>query len=296
MGLKALLPLIAIVTGALLPQLAYFSDAIRPLLMALLFTTFINLNLHQVWQNLRPQALWIAIANIGIALAWYALWTPLDVSLGRLYFMTAIAPTAAAAPAVIHLLGRNIEYVTVSVILTNSLVALSLPLLTTWLFEGDRSADPLPMLQSVALLLTIPLLLAQLWKRLPQSWRSPINERGLSLYIWVILLTLASATANDFIRQDNALSALSIAAIALHALIICVVNFSLGRLLGRWLHHGRLAREVSQSLGHKNTMFAVWFILAFLNPSFALGPMFYIVFQNLYNAYQIVTAAKEIPS
>ncbi|TVR15855.1 MAG: hypothetical protein EA395_00845 [Phormidium sp. GEM2.Bin31] len=296
MGLKALLPLIAIIIGAVLPQLAYFGDAIRPLLMALLFATFIHLNLHQVWQHLRPQALWIAIANIAIALAWYALLMPLDISLARLYFITAIAPTAAAAPAVISLLGRNIEYVTVSVILTNSLVALSVPLFSSWLFEGDRSADPLPMLQSVALLLAVPLLLAQLWKQLPQSWQAAINWRRISLFIWVLLLTLASATANDFIRQENALSPLSIAAIALHALIICVVNFSLGRLLGRWIHQGKLAREVSQSLGHKNTMFAVWFILAFLNPSFALGPMFYIVFQNLYNAYQIVTAAKEIPS
>ena len=288
--MKAILPLIAITLGTLVPELAYFSPAIRPLLMLLLLATFVHLDLHQVWQGFRPQALLIASTNIVIALGWYALLSPIDVSLGRLYFITAIAPTAAAAPAVIGLLRRNMEYVTVAVILTHLFVGLSVPLFSSWLFEGDRSANPLPMLQSIAILFSVPLILAQLWNRLPEPWRSRLNWRQLSLYIWAILLTLASATANDFIRHEEGLSTLAIAAIAVHALIICVVNFSLGRLLGQWLYQGRLDREVSQSLGHKNTMFTVWFILAFLKPSFALGPMFYIVFQNLYNAYQIMTA------
>lgn len=283
--MKAILPLIAIILGGLFPQLSAYSNAIQPLLMLLLFATFTHLNFAGLWRNLNLNVLLVPLANILLAFAWYVLIAPFDVGLARLYFITTIAPTAAAAPAMVNLLDRNVEYATVATVITNVLVALCVPFFSVWLFESDRAANALPILRSVVILMGVPLILAQLWQRLPHRWQSRFNWRQLSLFIWTTLLTLASAKASDFIRNESQMSLWAIAAIALHAGVVCATNFSLGRVLGR----RRFAREASQSLGHKNTMFAVWFILSFLNPTFALGPMFYIVFQNVYNAYQIAT-------
>lgn len=69
----------------------------------------------------------------------------------------------------------------------------------------------------------------------------------------------------------------------LPALVICIVNFGVGRLIGG----KRFGLEASQSLGQKNTMFMLWFSLSFLNPLVALGPVMYLVYHNTYNSYQL---------
>lgn len=283
--LKALLPPVAISVGILNPQLSRYNDAIAPLLMLLLFASFTRIDVREIRRHVSLNVLLVPLANVLLALAWYAAIAPFDLTLARLYFITAIAPTAAAAPATIALLNRNVAYTTVATLIANSGVALCVPLFSLWLFEGDGVADPRPMLQSVAVLMGVPLLLSQLWQQLPRRWRSRVNWQPVTLVIWGVLLSLASAKASDFIYNSSELSLTAMAAIALHAAIICAVNF----LIGWWLGGKRFSREASQSLGHKNTMFAIWFVLSFLNPTFALGPMFYIVFQNLYNAYQIAT-------
>jgi len=73
------------------------------------------------------------------------------------------------------------------------------------------------------------------------------------------------------------------------SLVICVVNFSLGAILGGPSHR----QEASQSLGQKNLTFVIWIALTFINPLVALGPMIYIVYHHLYNAWIIYRFEKQ---
>ena len=52
--------------------------------------------------------------------------------------------------------------------------------------------------------------------------------------------------------------------------------------------------EMSMALGRKNTMFALWLALTFLEPVTALAPIFYILFQNLYNARQMWQVSRAV--
>ena len=66
--------------------------------------------------------------------------------------------------------------------------------------------------------------------------------------------------------------------------VICVVQFSLGRYIGR--RYGDVVAG-GQSLGQKNTILAVWMAQSFLNPLSCVAPTAYIVWQNIVNSYQI---------
>ena len=79
-------------------------------------------------------------------------------------------------------------------------------------------------------------------------------------------------------------------ALAAVALVICLLQFKLGRMIGR--RYGDAAAG-GQSLGQKNTVLAVWLSQAFLDPISCVAPTAYIVWQNLVNSYQIYRAGRK---
>ena len=67
------------------------------------------------------------------------------------------------------------------------------------------------------------------------------------------------------------------------SLIICVINFGLGYLIGG----KEFKREASQTLGQKNTTFTIVLASTFSSPLAAMGPTFYVLWHNLWNAFQL---------
>jgi BASS family bile acid:Na+ symporter len=107
--------------------------------------------------------------------------------------------------------------------------------------------------------------------------------KRFSFAIWLLNLLLISANASSFLRHENQNSISTLLVIALISLVLCIVNFGLGALLGgrqNW-------QEASQSLGQKNLSFVIWIALTFINPLVAMGPTFYILFHHLYNSWSI---------
>ena len=49
----------------------------------------------------------------------------------------------------------------------------------------------------------------------------------------------------------------------------------------------------TQTLGQKNTVFAIWMGATFMNPVTATAGGFYSVWHNLFNSYQMYKARKE---
>ncbi|MGR9053311.1 MAG: hypothetical protein ACU84J_11740, partial [Gammaproteobacteria bacterium] len=72
------------------------------------------------------------------------------------------------------------------------------------------------------------------------------------------------------------------------SLCICLLNFSIGRYIGGQ----RFKREASQALGQKNTMFTTWLALEYFSPLVMTGPVFYLIFQNIYNSYLVGSQPK----
>jgi BASS family bile acid:Na+ symporter len=130
----------------------------------------------------------------------------------------------------------------------------------------------------------VPLILARLVRCLPQRAQTIIRiGKRFTFPVWLANLFIISAKASAFIRSESPDSMIVLIQIALISLLICVINFSLGALLG-----GRhYWQETSQALGQKNNSFAIWIALTFINPLVAMGPTFYVLYHNLYNTWQI---------
>jgi BASS family bile acid:Na+ symporter len=274
--------------GALLPQVHVFSFLIQVLLMVMLFFAFLDVAFRP--QTFRISLLWILLANIGVGFLSYAFLVQLDLMLAMAAFMTAIAPTAIAAPVIIGFIGREVEYVVTSVILTNIASAVIVPLALPSLLGAEIQLSVREVLQPVLVVMFVPLVLARLVSYVPPGTQKVIRRgKSLSFPIWLVNLLIISANASNFLRNGNTDSFSTLAAMALISLVICMINFSLGALLGGRGHW----QEASQSLGQKNLSFVIWIALTFINPLVAMGPVFYILYHHLYNSWSIYRFEKQ---
>ena len=279
---KGLLLLVTMLLGWFVPQAHVFSFLIQYLLMVMLFFAFLDIELKP--QGFQKSVLWVLVANVAVAFIGYAVLSYFDMMLALAAFMTAIAPTAIAAPVIISLIEGNVEFVVASVLLTNFASALIIPLALPSLLGTVIQISIWEVMQPVLVVMFVPLLLAWLVSRLSENIQSIVRKGKVTSFpIWLVNLFIISAKASDFLRNDNNNSISTLGTIALVSLVICIVNFGVGALLG-----GReYWQEASQALGQKNLSFVVWIALTFINPLVAMGPTFYILYHHLYNSWLI---------
>jgi BASS family bile acid:Na+ symporter len=209
---------------------------------------------------------------------------PFNLTLALAAFMTAIAPTAVAAPVIISFIGREVEYVVAAVVLTNITSALIIPIALPSLIGTAIQISVWEVLRPVLVVMFVPLILAQLVKLLPATAQTFIRKgKVISFPVWLVNLFIISANASNYLRNGNIDSLSTLVIVAFVSLVICIVNFGVGALLGGRSHW----QEASQSLGQKNLSFVIWIALTFINPLVALGPMFYILYHHIYNSWSI---------
>jgi len=274
--------LVTMVLGAFLPQFHIFSFLIQYFLMIMLFFTFLDIEFKP--QSFQVSVLWVLFANVAVAFISYIVLVSFDITFALAAFMTAIAPTAIAAPVIIGFIHREIDYVVTAVLLTNISSAVIISLALPSLLGGNVRISIWEVLQPVLIVMLVPLILARLISGLPTKSQEFIYKgKSLSFPIWLVNLFIISANASNFLHNQNSNSAFTLLTIALISLLICIVNFGVGALLGGRLHW----QEASQSLGQKNLSFVIWIALTFINPLVAMGPTFYILYHHMYNSWSI---------
>jgi BASS family bile acid:Na+ symporter len=268
--------------GALLPGLHAFSFMIQYLLMVMLFFAFLDIEFKP--ETFQTSVLWVLLANVAVAFVSYALLVSFNGMLAMAAFMTAIAPTAIAAPVIIGFIKGEIEYVIAAVLVTNISSAIIIPLTLPFLLGTDVQISVWEVLEPVLIVMLLPLTLARLAAHFPLKAQQLIRKgKSFSFPIWLINLLIVSANASNFLRNENPTSTLILIGMALISLVLCIVNFGVGALLGGQ----RNWQEASQSLGQKNLSFVIWVALTFVNPLVAMGPTFYILYHHLYNSWSI---------
>lgn len=279
---KGLSLLMTLGLGALLPQFHNLSFLIQYLLMAMLFFAFLDIEFKPA--TFQKSVIWVLLANVAVAFMSYAVLASFDIVLALTAFMTAIAPTAIAAPVIIGFIQGEIEYVVAAVLVTNVSSAVIVPLTLPFLLGAEVQISIWEVLQPVLIVMFVPLILARIVAHLPLKTQTIIRiGKPFSFPIWLINLFIISANASNFLRNENSNSAFTLIMIALISLVICIVNFGVGALLGG----RRNWQEASQSLGQKNLSFVIWIALTFINPLVAMGPTFYILYHHLYNSWSI---------
>jgi len=274
--------------GAMMGPLA---EALLPLLMFLvLFVTFCKVDFHKmrpVWWHL-----WVSLFNllsVGIVVALILMFglQGSKLVLMEALLMCVISPCATAAAVVTQKLGGSLEQTTTYTFLSNFVTALLVPLFFPMI---EKTADITFMaafskiLYQVAVVLLLPMLLAYIVKHtMHRLHRRIVAVKDLSFYLWCCSLMIVTGTTVKNIVHAEA-SVLLLSGIALLGLVLCIAQFAIGRFIGHFF--GR-TQEAGQALGQKNTAFAIWLSVTYLNPLSSVGPGCYILWQNIINSVEI---------
>ena len=239
-----------------------------------------------------------------------------------------ICPTAKAAAVVTRQLGGDVAVITTYVFLINLLAAVLVPLIVPMIqpVAGMSFWDAFRLiLAKVFPLLITPCLAAWLVRYLlPKAHSWLLKYQDLPFYIWAVALTLAIAVTVKAIVHST-LSLKLLLMMSAVSLVCCAFQFALGRFVGahyrphrspaRHRRHQKYqnvdnaveasrmyeveamakeARKVTagQSLGQKNTVFAIWLAYTFMTPETAIIGGLYSVWHNLYNSWQLYRAGK----
>ena len=283
---------LGMVVGALLCRPIAWVDAtlqgmLTPaFIFSMLFLTFCRVDARKIrfsWMHL-----WLLLFQIVGSLAiYYALaWFNVVVAQGAM--ICILAPVAMAAVVIGGMLGANLETMAAYSLLCNIVIALFAPIV---LHEfGNGECTMAQILQKVSPLLIAPFVAGQLCRTfLPKVSGWVAEHSRLSFYIWLMSLTVIISRTTCFLLDNQDADRTTTLLLALVALVICLVQFKLGRRIGR--HYGDTAAG-GQSLGQKNTVLAVWLSQAFLDPISSVAPTAYIVWQNIVNSYQLWRAGR----
>ena len=202
--------------------------------------------------------------------------------------MCLLCPTATAAAVITARLGGNSASLISYTIQINIAVALVAPLFLVFSHpvEGMSLASSfLLIMGKVFPLLLCPLLCAEAVRKfLPRLHALLVTKgRNLPFYLWLVALSLAIAMTSRAIAHSH-LSIWVMAGIAAVSFVCCLAQFAFGRYIGR--RNGEVIAG-GQSLGQKNTVFAIWFAYTFLTPVTAIAGGFYSLWHNLVNTWQL---------
>lgn len=294
MGTGIIAYLLFAFTPALEGAAEFFSpvfDRIVPLFMFfILFVTFCKVDFHRM----RP-AMWhlwealLQILFIGIIMSIILTYKVQGETLILIeaLLVCIISPCAAAAPVVTQKLGGDLEQMTTYTFMTNFITALFIPLCFP-LIENSGHVTFLwaflTILEEVTLVLVVPMLLAYIVKHYVKALhRRIVAVKDLGYYLWAMSLTIVTGvTMKNIFHAQSSVGFIIV--IGLLGLVLCIVQFSVGRWIGHFSGH---TAEGGQALGQKNTAFAIWIAYTYLNPLSSVGPGLYILWQNTINSVEI---------
>lgn len=285
--------LLGMLTGGIFHELFAPLGFLTPwLIFFMLLFTFSNLSPKAI--NLKPaHFILLAIQLVAGILAYYLV-VQYDPLLAQGALICFLAPTATSAAVITGMLNGSIAFLTSFTLLSNIGVAIVAPLFFSTLGvnpEYSFLTSFWVIFLKVFPLLMLPLFLA--WGiryKLPRIQRKMLQWSSVPFYLWAFSLVIVTArTVNSLVHleQHDYKTELSFAVISL---LFCSVQFYIGRRIG-----ARYGDKISggQSLGQKNTIFAIWMAQTFLNPMAALAPSTYLVWQNMINSYQLYQKRKQ---
>ena len=278
---------IAIILGVFCYRsLDHLSFLIPAMLFSMIFVTYCSLSLRDI--KFRQMHFVLISTQIIAGLSAYFIIGHFSSLTAEAILICIIAPTAISATVVAAMIGGNIATLTLYTLLGNLTTALLLPILLPSL---GISAD-LPYFQSflfilkqLFLMLIAPLLGAVLLSKFfPQAYKAIRKKQIISFYIWFLSFAVVIARSVKFFLAYGNDKIPVVISIAAGSLLACIFQYRIGRIIG-----GKYGERITggQALGHKNTVLAIWIAQSYLQPLASIAPTAYILWQAIFNGYQV---------
>lgn len=274
--------LVGVVGYPLFIRLSFLTST---LIFIMLLLTFSKVSLRE----LKPKPLHFGLLVIQLVggVGVYLLLRGANEILAQAAMVCVICPTATSAAVITAKLGGSAASVTTYTLFINIIIAVVVPVMFP-LIEPHPEVAFLTacfiILGKVFVLLICPFLLSLLLRRvLPDVHRTLLGLHELAFYLWAFALVIVtSQILSSLLNYAEDITTGILMAVAMF--IICCVQFFLGKTLGG-VYQDRVSG--GQALGQKNTILAIWMAHTYLNPLSAVGPGFYVIWQNMINSWQL---------
>lgn len=248
----------------------------------MLFLTFTGIRIrYKDVGRVHIQACLLVIALSFFHYGWVCLFFP---KLAMVGFIIGSTPTAAAAAVVANMMKLDVPFVTLATVLSNIVSVMFIPLMLPLLLQQPLVVSPYYIVLDVFIILGLPLIAGQLITQKNKPLTDKIVKlKPLSFGFFIFNMLIASSNGSDYIRSNSDISANTVLLIAVITFIMGFINYK----AGEWTAPKALKYESGLATGRKNTMFALWLSITYVNPMVGLAPVFYLVFHNLYNSVQL---------
>lgn len=296
---------VAIAVGSVLylsfywiPQLDGLGDTLGPVIDTIfpvsvfltLFSTFCRVDFHQM----KPHRWHVGVLLAQMLLVALNCWIIFEVEadagqkiLWESVLTCIIGPAASASPVVTAKLGGSLHTMTAFVVISALASAVMIPAVFPLLEQAahvDFWTAFLIILEKVSYVLILPLVLGWLMQHgFKRACQWIVSIPDLSFYLWSFSLCITSGvTVRNIVHSEAPLSLLLM--IAALSLVLCFVQFVIGRFIGR-----HLGEEINsgQALFQKNTALSIWVAYMYLNPVASVGAGCYVLWQNIINSLEL---------
>ena len=259
------------------------------LIFCMLTLTFCRIRLQDM--RLKGWQWWLLAFQAGIAALLCLLHQMVEDETSRVFLQSTmlcfLCPTATAAAVVTAKLGGNVGSLTAYTMLINLMAAVLISAFVPLVNPAGELSFGLSfwmIIKKVFPLLIFPLFLALIIRRISPTllrWLTSIPD--LPFYLWLVSLSLAIAVTTRILVHAKVTWLLCLL-ILTGSLVACIMQFAVGRLVGR--HYGE-AVTAGQACGQKNTVLAIWVGYTFLDPLTSVAGGFYTIWHNVFNAWQL---------
>jgi len=285
---------IAMAVGALFYKFFGMMSSLTPyLIFGMLFLTYCNLKLNEI--RLSRLHLWMILIQVLGSVAVFLILNPFNSTLAQGAMICVLAPTGTAAPVMTGMLKGNVESITAYSLLSNICVVLAAPILFS--LVGNNQTLPffesfVSILEHVFVLLILPFALAIFMRKFIPTITDKIGSySALSFYLWSFSLIIVTARTVEFIVKQGNEDYLTEIFVAIGAAVMCVSLFFTGRKIGKFYDNTVAG---GQGLGQKNTILAIWMSQIYLNPLASIAPGSYVLWQNIFNSWQVWRKRKSL--
>jgi bile acid:Na+ symporter, BASS family len=287
--LRSIFMPLAIILGILLPQahvLAFLLPYMIGIMMVLTFASPVPRQEHgETFRIVLKSSLMSLFLAIVLFAVYRLLDLPIEIFLSGLIII--LAPPANAAPAMAKVLGGNSILALKIFISGNVIACFSIPLIFGY-FTGSQEgflSMAKQIFGSIQPIITIPLSIALgLRAFYPEIANRIASFQKYTMVVWMLSVFIILAKASHDIREMGFMSLWQSGTFPILgglSLFLCVFLFLIGWLSSKDKH----PIEGAQSMGQKNTTLIIWITQMYAGPIAAIGPVFYVVWQNLVLSY-----------
>ncbi len=278
----------AVALGFIFPVFAIFKPLMIPLLMLLLYCSFVRMK-FQLKKFVRKELLvfpiicWIIFPPLV-----YYLTACLGPALQIGFLLVVITPPALGSPVMVSLAKGDLEYTVANVTLFNILSPLVFALLPGFYIKDSTLAiNYYDIFWRVTVIIFIPLLLAYFTEKslgLKNFVLSKIDPLKGLVQMFLIVIAVANSA-----QQIRAMNNLHLARVVIITFILAGLFYLIGWLI---TSNKKMKYTLPITTGHKNTLLTITIAIASFSEITALPAVFYLIAHHTYNGIIINLSRK----